>query len=532
MNTQLPSCIRPGGTFVYGIHKPGYLVRNLRSETRSDILGTDEHGEVRNERNYPPGDVSVDAADWIYEIPNPFPFRGRTFIDKAWADSAAEDPDRIRLPPPEPVSMTETLGSSSHHRKTFAQLPRPIQLALATTSTDPRDLIQLAHICCELRTEENGLFRLCYTTRDGRRRAVIHDHALFEAVANNPNLPDACKVAMVIRPGAQGGSEIVGEWRHHDTHIYEYLRRNSYISGGHYAANMAEDAIRYTTTALSEEDMTGLRHLYCQRICICLAAALGLPLPEVQRPLREDELEGLRKSLCVALSEGRRSDKISATLWGWNYGFDYAPSGYRLHASHQQIHQQYATLPAKIDAYSSGCSQPVGELPAYGCGDLVADVIHRYKRHWGSDFFTDYRLAIQSNERMDERDLDSSLVVWEDSNAMLFVPKAQTSQWELQLMTLPGEEGLPGNIVECDTGVRRSLDTGLLTAQLVLARLGAQMVTSIEFSKRFGSDLAQPLIYSLLPRLPESPGAFSEAQLRFINGHFPEDFAAACRRVL
>jgi len=40
------------------------------------------------------------------------------------------------------------------------------------------------------------------------------------------------------------------------------------------------------------------------------------------------------------------------------------------------------------------------------------------------------------------------------------------------------------------------------------------------------------LLYAFLPRLPESPGAFSEAQLRWINGHYPEDFAASCRRRL
>jgi hypothetical protein len=37
------------------------------------------------------------------------------------------------------------------------------------------------------------------------------------------------------------------------------------------------------------------------------------------------------------------------------------------------------------------------------------------------------------------------------------------------------------------------------------------------------------MVYAFLPRLPESPGAFSEAQLRWINGHYPEDFALACR---
>ena len=118
---------------------------------------------------------------------------------------------------------------------------------------------------------------------------------------------------------------------------------------------------------------------------------------------------------------------------------------------------------------------------------------------------------------------------------MLFVPKAQTSQWELQLMTLPqGDGSLAGNIVECDTAMRQSLDTGILVAQQALAGLGAKMVTSIEYAKRIGRQglRQQPLLCAFLPRLPESPGAFSEAQLRFINGHYPEDFALACRKQL
>ena len=64
----------------------------------------------------------------------------------------------------------------------------------------------------------------------------------------------------------------------------------------------------------------------------------------------------------------------------------------------------------------------------------------------------------------------------------------------------------------------------------VLAGLGARMITTIEYAGRISSaDREQRLLYSFLPRLPESPGAFSEAQLRWINGHYPEDFAAACR---
>ena len=72
---------------------------------------------------------------------------------------------------------------------------------------------------------------------------------------------------MVLRPGAQGGSEIVGEWpQDGQTHVFEYLRRNSYIAGGHFAANMADDAVRYSIDTLSAADMKGLRHLYYQRI--------------------------------------------------------------------------------------------------------------------------------------------------------------------------------------------------------------------------------------------------------------------------
>jgi len=56
------------------------------------------------------------------------------------------------------------------------------------------------------------------------------------------------------------------------------------------------------------------------------------------------------------------------------------------------------------------------------------------------------------------------------------------------------------------------------------------MITVFEYSRRFDAlEADQRLLYVFLPRLPESPGAFSEAQLRWINGHYPEDFALACR---
>ena len=113
----------------------------------------------------------------------------------------------------------------------------------------------------------------------GNLKPVIHNHALFEAVANNPHLPDHYKIVMVIRPGAQGAVTL-SENGHRDehSHVFEYLRQNSYIPGGHYAANMADDAIRYSIEALSSDDIRGLRHLYYQRSYIRLAEDLGIPI--------------------------------------------------------------------------------------------------------------------------------------------------------------------------------------------------------------------------------------------------------------
>jgi len=117
-------------------------------------------------------------------------------------------------------------------------------------------------------------------------------------------------------------------------------------------------------------------------------------------------------------------------------------------------------------------------------------------------------------------------VVYEDKEVLLFVPKAQTSQWELQLMALKSV----GNILEADSGTRNALDNALFMAVRALSSMGARMITVIEHSKRFDSqDQDQRLLYSLLPKIPYSPGAFSEAQLRWINRHYPEDFAFACR---
>lgn len=523
------TCVTPGGTFTYGIHKPHYTVRNLRRRTKIEKLGSDGHGApVDNRRNYPGEDIEVEQADWIYEIANPFDFRGTTYIGKPWADRNAENPERISLPRQPEVSLHHCLEEHEIDVKLIDELPRPLLLALAVTSTDPDDLIRLARKSCRFDLDEHGSpVGLRYAADTGR--PDIEDVELFEAVANNVHLPDACKIAMVIRPGAQGASEIVGDYHESDaTHIYEYLRRNSYISGGHYAANMADDAIRYRIEDLSETDMRGLRSLYYQRSYTRLADALSVEVPK--QPLSEDELDHVREQLINHPDYGQTD--MAATLWGWNFGFDFSSSGYRLHASHQQIHQQYAMIPEAVSGCTDGAAEQAGAYRPFSAGDLVAEVILAYRRQHRSSFFLDYLQALENNRRMDEHSArPRNLIVWQDEHVLLFVPKAQTSQWELQLMTKPDESGkFPGNILETGTRVRRSLDRGILMAQQALAGRGAALVTTIEYSKRFSTKLTdQPLIYCFMPKLPHSPGAFSETQLRFINGHYPEDFAQACR---
>jgi hypothetical protein len=297
---------------------------------------------------------------------------------------------------------------------------------------------------------------------------------------------------------------------------------------------MAHDAVRYRVRDLSETDMRALRHLYYQRTFVRLARSLDISLVCDRRCLPEEELEILRIQIVNALQMPAKREKLvfNRTLWGWNFGFDYAPSNYRLHASHQQVHQQYALVPSAVEKNTGPVSDDTGSLmSAYACGDLIADFMRRYRRRTGKEFFPAYISAIHQNQRMDGKSGPRSLVIYQDDQVMLFVPKAQTSQWEVQLMT----RRPVGNVLEADLKTRRSIDRAILAAVQVLEMLGAKMITTIEYSKAFdaAADLAdQRLLYVFLPRLPESPGAFSEAQMRWINGHYPEDFAAVCRAKL
>ncbi len=186
------SCITPEGKFIYGIHKPAYSVSNVRPEEKIAGLGAFKDGStLTNAGNYPLKDIKVEQADWIFEIPNALPFRGTTYIDKEWADANAENYDRIKLPAREPVSFSSLLAQTDSDL--LQKLPRPLQLALATCSTDPRDLTKLAALSCDFILNKSGEpTGLRYSrSPNNPNKPIIHDHALYEAVANNSHLPDS-----------------------------------------------------------------------------------------------------------------------------------------------------------------------------------------------------------------------------------------------------------------------------------------------------------------------------------------------------
>ncbi|MBF0241622.1 MAG: hypothetical protein HQK64_03995 [Desulfamplus sp.] len=544
---SLRSCVSEDGQFIVGIHRPAFNIELLRQNRYIEPLGMLPDGsEVKNGINFPDRCVNEPNADIIYEIYNPFSFRGTTYINSAWADQKAGRAELIKLPSPPPCSLnqmfTNFMSDSSCFSNFLSKLPYPLKIALAQSTTDKGDLIALLPFCCtilydDIKNPSGLLFKM---GKNGEPTAEIHDHTLFDIIGNNPYLPDSYKRAMVLKPGIQGKSEITGEWLEDDkikakSHVFEYLRRNSYIPWGHFAANTADDTVRYSINDLKMADMFGMRHLYYQRTYLRLAEQLNISFKTSSKTIPVDELESLRCSIIKELDSSRADNlQFNGSLWGWNFGFDCSQSGYRLHASHQQIHQQYAMVPKMVlcSNAKNRDGEPTQEesIQSYACGDMVADFIQYYKDITGKYFFDNYINAIRSNRRTDGKKSEpSSLIIYEDSNVILFVPKAQTSQWELQLMALKS----CGNILEADSKMRASLDRAIFTALKILERLGAKMVTTIEFSKRFDSkDRDQRLLYSFMPKLPESPGAFSEAQLRWINGHYPEDFADACKMKL
>lgn len=522
------TCVAPSGTFVYGIHKQKFTATNLRETDHTVTLGCTRNQEetISNVLNFPEGDVCVSKGAWIFEIPNAFPFLGATFIVKTQADRTAGGCN----PFVDLLKRPRERGEQSD----LKEMSRASLLSLAASSTEPKLLAALAEQSCQFVFDDTGtvpIGRVYRRDSEGRLHPSVSDYHLYQLVSNNPFLPDDYKRQMVLIPGVQGRSSIVGEYSKDNTHIWEYLRENSYIPWGHYAANMAHDSVRYTMKSLKARDVSGLRHLYYQRMYVQLARELGLPFPASRRIISKDDLERLRVSL---LSEiGKRTLKgnkipYSAIIWGQNFGFDLSASGYRLGGSHQQIHQQFALVPSGMAVFAGGENVvPVSTMPTYAQGDRIAQFSQQYRQETGQPFFATYLEAIQSNRRLDGRsDQENRLTVFQDDNLIVFVPKAQRSQGEVHIMTT----GTCGNILEADTGVRDSLDRAIVLTMKSLENLGVEMFTGFELSKRLdNTDPDQRLLYCFFPRHPRSPGGFSEFQQRWISNHYPEDFAKVCR---
>jgi len=538
MNKNLPgTCVASSGEFIYGIHKPRFTASNLRENDHIVTLGHSSDQattSISNTDNFPPNSVHVTDAPWVFEIPNAFPFMGATFIVKSNAERMVENGNPFKREKEYTSDRVLTENFDYVDEATIERLPHALLLTLARTSTDPELLTRLAKLSCRFeydsRTEmPSGI--IYEKTEKGELRPAILDRHLFELVSNNLFLPDSYKQKMVLVPGVQGKSPIVGQYAEGGTHIWEYLRENSYIPWGHYAANMAHDTVRYKIGSLTERDMIGLRHLYYQRIYVQLATEVGIVTPAKRRSLTRNELEDVR--LCL-MDEIERLNKrlgglpFNATIWGQNFGFDLSPSGYRINASHQQIHQQYALVPSYVPGFKGGENHSSqAAISTYTQGDLVAQFVKEYKEKTNQYFFETYLKAIRNNTRLDGRvDKESDLIFYQDENIMAFVPKAQRFQAEVQIMT----KKRYGNIIETDTKARDSLDRAILIAMTVLENLGAEMIGVSEISKRFDSaDRDQRLVYCFLPKHPRSPGGFSEYQQRWIISHYPEDFARVCR---
>jgi len=541
---RLNTCISPDGNFIFGLHKPVYQVTNVRLTSQVEVIGYDEKNQpVHNSHNFVEGDIACQNTQGVYEILNPFPIWGATYILKKPADKYAEDISTWRFNFDHDIQShpltgkndliatlaNQSLSDTSDKTYSISDLPQCLLVALAQTTDCPDILIRLAHIACDLVYINNSLAGIRFKKNaKGQLTPVIHNHELFEVVVNNPFLPDKYKQTMVLIPGSQGNSPIIGEYKDSKTHIWEYLRANSYIPWGHYASNMAQDSIRYSVSDLSIQDIYGLRHLYYQRVMLIMAQELDIDIKQYlnKLPISNELIEMLRKNIIKKLQDTEIRDNLNytGTIWGWNYGFDYSSSGYRLNASHQQIHQQFALSRSRLYADINTATN------TYAIGDRIAEFIDEYQSKHNILFFEAFIKAICSNKRMDERtDRPNSLIIHEDNNIILYVPKAQRSQCELQILT----KKPIGNILEADISMRNSLDKGIYLAIKCLYQTGAQLITAYEISKRFDMpDLKQHLMYCFLPKHPQSPGAFSEAQGRWITGHFPEDYAEIARNAL
>ena len=202
---NLRTCIAASGRFIIGVHKPTYSVQNIREKDYIGPLGEFPDGSlVENHPNFPAGDITESNADWIYEIPNAFPFRGATYISKHVADRWALNPLDISLPARPDMSFTRTASqwfsesewSVEKKKSIFNSLPETIQIAVAGNSTDSEDLGLLAELSCEFTYDQSSKYPtgLVYIhDENGTRKPKIHNYALFKVLANNSYLPDVYK---------------------------------------------------------------------------------------------------------------------------------------------------------------------------------------------------------------------------------------------------------------------------------------------------------------------------------------------------
>jgi galactose-1-phosphate uridylyltransferase len=126
-----------------------------------------------------------------------------------------------------------------------------------------------------------------------------------------------------------------------------------------------------------------------------------------------------------------------------------------------------------------------------------------------------------------KNDRPASLILYEDEHVIAHVPKAQRSQGEVQVMAKTA-----GNILELNETARESINKAIYRVMQAFSRMGVKMNTAYEVSRRFDRQNGQLLFYCFLPRHPDSPGAFSERQERWITGHYPEDYAAHLRSIM
>ncbi len=242
--TRLKSCVGKNAKFIVGVHKPEFKVKNLRNHDYFSSLGQLENGTVvDNAVNFPKGELHEPQADIIYEIANPFPFRGTTYINSAWADIKAKHPERIYISKPEPCSLFQNLkkmeggqGSAlKDQTHILGILPHPLLIALAQASTDPEELMALAQKSCKILFDSTIQADKYNKTpvgigykkdKLGKTVPDIHDHELFEVLVNNRYLPDDYKNILVLKPGVQGNNEITGEYLSEDGKTAEVGWRN------------------------------------------------------------------------------------------------------------------------------------------------------------------------------------------------------------------------------------------------------------------------------------------------------------------